>query len=42
MWLLSGDRERFGVYEDFPWSLDQKLGAILDVQEPRPGHYYWP
>jgi len=26
----------------FPWFKDQKIKAILDVEEPSPGHFYWP
>lgn len=29
-------------YEVFPWFKDQPVGAILNVEEPSPGHYYWP
>ncbi len=42
IWLLARQRELFMSYEDFPWFRDQPVGAILNVQEPSPGHYYWP
>jgi hypothetical protein len=29
-------------YEDFPWFKDVPVGKILHVEEPAPGHYYWP
>ena len=29
-------------YEQFPWFREQTLGAILRVEEPHPGHLYWP
>ena len=42
VWLLAGDRELFMSYEDFPWFKDMPVGKILNVQEPTPGHFYWP
>lgn len=42
IWLLAGDRELFLSYEDFPWFKDATVGKILYVQEPSPGHFYWP
>ena len=29
-------------YEEFPWFKDQPIKAILHVEEPSPGHFYWP
>jgi hypothetical protein len=29
-------------YEDFPWFRDEPIGKILHVEEPSPGHFYWP
>jgi len=29
-------------YEDFPWFKDQPVKSILNVEEPSPGHFYWP
>jgi hypothetical protein len=29
-------------YETFPWFRDVPVGKILKVEEPTPGHYYWP
>jgi hypothetical protein len=29
-------------YETFPWSRGVPGGKILKVEEPTPGHYYWP
>ncbi len=29
-------------YDDFSWFKDQKIKDILDVEEPSPGHFYWP
>lgn len=42
VWLLAGDRELFMSYEDFPWFKNIAVGKILNVEEPRPGHFYWP
>ena len=42
IWLLAKDKELFMSYQDFPWFKEQTLGAILNVEEVSPGHYYWP
>ncbi len=42
IWLLAHDRELFMPYEDFPWFVDQPVKAILNVEEPSPGHFHWP
>ncbi|MBW1678110.1 MAG: DUF2442 domain-containing protein [Deltaproteobacteria bacterium] len=42
VWLLAGDKELFMPYEDFPWFKDAPIGKILNVEEPTPGHFYWP
>ena len=42
VWLLAHDKELFMPYEDFPWFKDQTVKSILRVEEPSPGHYYWP
>ena len=42
VWLLAGEDEMFLSYEDFPWFKEVSVGKILNVQEPTPGHYYWP
>ena len=42
IWLLSGEKELFLSYEDFPWFEEQTLKSILHVQEVSPGHFYWP
>ncbi|MEH6519149.1 MAG: DUF2442 domain-containing protein [Halioglobus sp.] len=42
LWLLSNDREYFLSYEEFPWFKDVPVGKILNIQEPTPGHFYWP
>lgn len=42
VWLLAGGHELFMSYENFPWFKDVSVGKILNVEEPTPGHYYWP
>lgn len=42
IWMLAHDRELFMSYEQFPWFRDYPVGSILNVEEPSPGHYYWP
>lgn len=42
VWLLTGDKELFMSYEDFPWFKDASIGKILNVEEPHEGHFYWP
>ena len=42
IWLLTGEKELFLSYEDFPWFKDQPLSRIIAVEEPSPGHFYWP
>lgn len=42
IWLLSEDKELFLSYNEFPWFKNQTVEAILQVEEPRPRHYYWP
>ncbi len=42
VWLLAGDRELYMSYDDFPWFKDAPVGKVLNVEEPSPGHFYWP
>ena len=42
VWLLSNDKELFMSFEDFPWFKDIPVGKIINVEEPSPGHFYWP
>lgn len=42
VWLLAGDRELFMSHEAFPWFKDAPIGKILRVEQPAPGHFYWP
>jgi hypothetical protein len=42
VWLLANGRELFMSYDDFPWFKDVPVGKILNVEQPMPGHFYWP
>jgi len=42
VWVLSGPKELFMSYEDFPWFKNEPIGKILNIEEPTPGHFYWP
>ena len=42
VWLLAHDKELFMSYDDFPWFRDQPVKSIIKVEEPAPGHFYWP
>jgi len=42
VWILNRDKEMFMSYEAFPWFKDQPIRAVLNVEEPAPGHFYWP
>lgn len=40
--LQVGGREVFIPYADFPWFKDAAKSKVLNVEEPSPGHLYWP
>lgn len=42
VWILAHDKEMFLPYKEFPWFKDQSVKSIMNVEEPSPGHYYWP
>jgi len=42
IWLFTNGEELFLSYQDFPWFKEASVGKILQVEEPSPGHYYWP
>ena len=42
VWILAGEKELFMSYADFPWFKDVPVGKIINVEEPHPGHFYWP
>ncbi|MBN1966852.1 MAG: DUF2442 domain-containing protein [Anaerolineae bacterium] len=40
--VLLHEHELFLPFADFPWFRDATIGAILHVEQPHPGHLYWP
>ena len=42
IWLLLDDREYFLPFTDFPWFEQATVGAIHQVERPRPDHLHWP
>ena len=42
LWLIHGDHEYFLPYDQFPWFQDAPVKYIFNVEEPHPGHLYWP
>lgn len=42
IWLLVRNKELFLSYNQFPWFKDAPVAAILKVEEPRPGRFFWP
>lgn len=42
IWVLAHGEELFLPYEQFPWFKRGSVEAILNVEEPTPGHYHWP
>ena len=42
VWLLSKGKELFMPYEEFPWFKEAPISKVLNVEEPTPGHFYWP
>lgn len=41
-WLLAGGTEHFLPFADFPWFRRATIEALLHLEEPHPGHLYWP
>jgi hypothetical protein len=42
IWLLANGKEQFLPFAHFPHFKDHTVAAILNVQQPSLGHYYWP
>ena len=42
IWLLTNGSEFFLSYDDFPWFKNTILERVLNVEQPSPGHFYWP
>ena len=41
-WLLTAEDELFVPFDEFPWFKEARVSAILHVEQPHPGHLYWP
>jgi hypothetical protein len=41
-WLLTGGAELFLAFAEFPWFKDVPVSKITNVEEPSPGHFFWP
>lgn len=41
-WLLVAGDEYFLPFDEFPWFRQATIDAILHVEQPHPGHLYWP
>ena len=42
IWLYVRDNEYFLPFEEFPWFREKSVREITHVEEPSPGHFYWP
>lgn len=42
IWLLTREKELFIPFKEFPWFKDAPISKIFNVEEPTPGHFYWP
>ena len=42
VWLLARGEELYLPYDEFPWFKDAAVAAIVNVEEPAAGHFYWP
>lgn len=42
IWLLAAEEELFLFFEEFLWFKEARVSAILHVECPQPGHFYWP
>ena len=42
VWLLTCEGEFFMPYDEFPWFKDMPISKIVNIEEPSPGHFYWP
>ena len=41
LWILSGDKEFFLSYDNFPWFKDKTVNDITKVETFGQGHLYW-
>ncbi len=41
LWILTGEKELFLPYEQFPWFKDKTINDITKVESFGKGHLYW-
>ena len=41
-WLLLDAEQLLLPFADFPWFRQASVDQLSDVQQPAPGHLYWP
>lgn len=42
LWLAVADAEYFLDFKHFPWFREATIGAVCEVEEVAPGHFFWP
>ena len=42
IWILLQRGEFFLPFDQFPWFREATIANILHVEQPHPGHLYWP
>jgi hypothetical protein len=46
LWNRGDLARNFGLsraqFDDFPWFQDASVDALSRIEEPAPGHFYWP
>ena len=42
IWLLVDAKEYFLAFTVFPWFKEAPVSHVLNVEQPRKGHLYWP
>ena len=42
IWVLVESEEFFLPYDEFPWFRSATVEAVLNVEQPTPGHLHWP
>jgi hypothetical protein len=40
--VLVGDEELYLPYQEFPWFEAATIRDVMTVEQPSPGHLYWP
>lgn len=42
IWVLLDAEELFLPYDEFPWFEAAAIRDVINVEQPSPGHLYWP